>query len=419
MSSVSRRRDQLRSGERGSIIIMAAIFMLLLFLMLGFAIDASRIYMIRTELQNAADAAALAAARELNSGPTGITAAVAQANNVIARNTQGFGKTVASIAPIKFAKTLPLTEVVNCDTPNWLSEADAKLPANVEQIKFVCVTTQPTTINILFGISALGSTHDETRRAVAGMSVGLNGICDYFNIAVARNQINADTGTLKYSFPVGVPLKLNFVSSTNANTITLNNMDYTVLDTSWVPGGGSNEVRDATAGVNPRCRQLGEVIDFEDANSQNNPSHLADGANTRFDLYSNGLKYADVKPDLNIYGVDFSPITMTQYQGGSPAQGPSGSHPGQSARRMLLVPVVDPITTPGVPRGQVKAFRAFFLRQRVDGDCNGGNKPCPPGSAVAGDLVVEYAGDDFVVGRGIFDPSSCLTTNITVAVLYK
>jgi len=411
------QRARLRSGERGSIIIMAAIFMLLLFLMLGFAIDASRIYMLRTELQNAADAAALTAARELNSGTTGIDAAVVRANSII--NTQGFGKTVVSILSIEFAKTL--TEVNNVDTTNWLSTADAKLPANVEQIKFVRVTTQPTTINILFGISALGTTRTETRKAIAGMSVGLNGICDYFNIAVARPEINADTGTLKYSFPVGVPLKLNFVSSTNANTITLNNMDYTILDTSWVTGQGSNEVRNATAGVNPRCRQLGEVIDFEDANSQNNPSHIADGANTRFDMYSNGLKYADVKPDLNIYGVDFSPITLTQYQSGSPTQSPAANHPGQATppRRLLLVPVVDPITTPGVPRGQVKAFRAFFLKQAVDGACNGGNKPCPPSATTAGDLIVEYAGDNFVVGRGTYDPSSCLTSNVTVAVLYK
>ena len=49
--------DHRRRAESGSIVIMTAIFMLLLFLMLGFCIDASRIYMVRAELQNAADAA--------------------------------------------------------------------------------------------------------------------------------------------------------------------------------------------------------------------------------------------------------------------------------------------------------------------------------------------------------------------------
>src|SRR5215213_1537284 len=79
-----------RRDERGSIIIMTAIFMLLLFLMLGLCIDVSRIYMVRAELQNAADTAALSAARELNSGTTGIDAAVARATHII--NTQGFEK---------------------------------------------------------------------------------------------------------------------------------------------------------------------------------------------------------------------------------------------------------------------------------------------------------------------------------------
>src|SRR5437879_2196193 len=96
--------DGKRRGERGSILIMTAILMLIIFLMLGLCIDVSRIYMVRAELQNAADAAALTAARELNSGTTGIDAAVVRANNII--NTQGFGKTGVSVALVEFAINL-------------------------------------------------------------------------------------------------------------------------------------------------------------------------------------------------------------------------------------------------------------------------------------------------------------------------
>ena len=89
-----------RMGERGSITIMAAIFALLLLPMIGLTIDISRIYLVRQELQRAADAAALTAARELNGGPGGITAAVNQAQNVIA-NDQGLrGKTAARICSV-------------------------------------------------------------------------------------------------------------------------------------------------------------------------------------------------------------------------------------------------------------------------------------------------------------------------------
>ena len=94
--------DRQRSGERGSIIIMTAIFMLLLFLMVGLCIDVSRIYMVRAELQNAADAAALAAARELNSGTGGIDNAVTRASFVT--NTVDFARLGIGIAQVRFAK---------------------------------------------------------------------------------------------------------------------------------------------------------------------------------------------------------------------------------------------------------------------------------------------------------------------------
>src|SRR6185295_14038196 len=94
-----------RKGERGSLTIMAAIFALLLLLMVGLTIDVSRIYLVRQELQRAADAAALTAARELNGGSGGITAAVNQATNVIA-NDQGLrGKTAVTIT-VEFAANL-------------------------------------------------------------------------------------------------------------------------------------------------------------------------------------------------------------------------------------------------------------------------------------------------------------------------
>src|SRR6266540_741528 len=90
MSSMIGQRAQLRSGERGSVIIMTAISMLFLLLLVGLCIDVSRIYMVRAEVQNAADAAALTAARQLNGGTTGIDLALTRASQVV--NTQGFGK---------------------------------------------------------------------------------------------------------------------------------------------------------------------------------------------------------------------------------------------------------------------------------------------------------------------------------------
>src|SRR4030095_16013935 len=140
--------ERQKKNERGSIIIMTAIFMLLLFLMLGLCIDVSRIYMVRTELQNAADAAALTGARELNSGTTGIDSAVTKATS--SANTVGFAKLGISIVTVQFA--------VAPDGP-YLTATQAKQPATVAQIKFVRVETHTATTFILFGMGALGGSH--------------------------------------------------------------------------------------------------------------------------------------------------------------------------------------------------------------------------------------------------------------------
>jgi len=142
MSSLNGEQDRRRRGERGSVIIMTAIFMGLLFLMLGLCIDVSRIYVVRADLQNAADAAALAGARALNGGTAGIDNAVTQATTSVV-NTQGLrAKTNVSIlaVDVQFAVALDGT---------YLSATDAKAAGTVANIQYVRVTTQSTSTGIL------------------------------------------------------------------------------------------------------------------------------------------------------------------------------------------------------------------------------------------------------------------------------
>ena len=64
-----------KRGERGSVLAMSAISMLALLLATGLAVDISHFYTAKAELQNAADAAALAAVSALNTASLGITKA--------------------------------------------------------------------------------------------------------------------------------------------------------------------------------------------------------------------------------------------------------------------------------------------------------------------------------------------------------
>lgn len=404
-----------RSEERGSIVIMTAIFMLLLFLMLGLAIDVSRIYMVRAELQNGADAAALSAAREFNGGPVGIDNAVARATNII--NVQGFGAKGITIQTIEFATALVTNVNTDVDSSTWLTAAQAKDTATVSQIRYVRVTTDTQATAILFGLAALGSAHNETRSAVAGMSVGINGFCDYFPIALAKT-----IPTEPYALNTALTIK--FVDNTGT-TINLPTEHYTILDTPWVTGNGADETRDAMAGVAPRCTQLGDVLNFSkssSANAINGPKQIAGGTNTRFYEYppGNQLTYSNAKPGINIFGgAAGETMTYDDYTRGllNPSTYRAPGQPGEFDRRLVLIPIIDVITN-GSTEGPVRDFGYFFIKQRIEGDCPKPGRPCPVGTTDAGDFLVEYLGKDIAVSRGIFDPTSC-SSDLGVAVLYR
>ena len=65
--SVAAKRKQ----ERGSVLVLSTVSMLAVLLAVGLGLDISHFYLAKAELQNAADAAALAAASGLNSNASG------------------------------------------------------------------------------------------------------------------------------------------------------------------------------------------------------------------------------------------------------------------------------------------------------------------------------------------------------------
>ena len=84
-----------KKRERGSVLAMSALGMLAFLLATGMAVDIGHFYLVKSELQNAADAAALAGASALNSRSTGITEAVNRATaamNSYEFNSKSFQK---------------------------------------------------------------------------------------------------------------------------------------------------------------------------------------------------------------------------------------------------------------------------------------------------------------------------------------
>lgn len=381
-----------RRGERGSIIIMTAIFALLLLLMVGLCIDVSRIYTVRAELQNATDASALAGARELNGGTGGIDDAV----NVVLGlngvnphlNTQGIrAKTGVAIATVEFSD--------NLNGP-WLSANAAK--ANPAEIRFVKVTNQPTSTNILFASSALGVSNVQSREAVAGISVELDGICDFYPAAVGLLNPNPTPGTL---------MTLRFAQG-SGNSATINDMDYIVLDVPCINGNGDVETARLAGGEPCACNSLGDNINMTPSSNFGNGGNAAgDGMNTRFNVYANGygnrLNPTTYPPDTNINET----ITALQYTNKSPLTAPS--NPGRDERRIIVAPIIAPGTYPANTNGQILAWGKFFLRTKMftsNGNC-ANNPPC-------GSMSVEYMGQ---ASMGTGDPAC--GSGLTTVVLYK
>lgn len=393
---------KLHTNQRGSVMIMTAILMAALILAVGLCIDVARVYMVRTELQNAADAAALAAARELNSGAGGIQDAVTRATTIV--NSYGFNDASVSISAtdVKFAINLYGTY-----------ESSATAEANPTNYRFVQVTTQSTSTPMLFSASVLGANHVESRSAVAGMSLGLNTICDFFPFAVALND--SDTTDSGFTLPAaGATMTLNFVQG-NGNSMTLKDKDYIIIEVPEISGNGAKETIRLAAGVTSICQTLNVNVPFHatpSSNQNNGPRQITDGASTRFNIYANGpgqLNSTDFPPDTNI-GQD---LTFDEYKNRTNVTAPSPG-PGQDDRRILIVPIVAPGTYTGSPvSAPTLAFGAFFLKSTPTVD-----SPCSKAEDGCAHFNVEWIEEALVIGRGSYTAGGG-TSSLTLPVLYR
>src|SRR5688572_10979827 len=167
-----------RKNERGGVVAYTVMSALFLFLAVGLGVDLSHLYTVKAELQNAADAAALAGCTPLDEPDAEkIEEAVDRAIVVLNSNKHNFNnkqfiegedlavEDLASLRQyVRFAVNL-----ADFDTGNGLSEAAAA--ANPTNIRFVRVVTPEVPVNIFFSVPILGPWRNMTARAVAGYSV--------------------------------------------------------------------------------------------------------------------------------------------------------------------------------------------------------------------------------------------------------
>jgi Flp pilus assembly protein TadG len=375
-------RSDRKAKERGTVLTVSAFGMLAFLLAVGLCVDISHLYVVKAELQNAADAAALAGASALNSSPAGITAAADRASE--AMNNYEFNNTETEITPddVKFS--------VNFDGP-YVDAASAA--GQAAQIRFVKVQVPSKAVGVVFSAQAIGSNKvNVSQQAIAGMSVPPNVLCEWIPLSVIDDDV-ADPF---------VPGKVYIIRGGPHGSVSPGN--YQILA---IAGRGGADAREGLAkGVN-ECAAPGAIYD-KDTKPGVSAGPVRQGLNTRFDEYASGMDWTEYPPDTNIKeGITFSQYLAAQ-KGSSDWQDPAPGHVGVPMRRVVIIPLLK-LSEYDPGRDDVKfyKFAAFFLQTKVSGGSGG-------------DVVAEYIGQRIVFGMGGYLPGAGpVVPELANPVLYK
>ena len=400
------RRD--RRGERGAVMAMTAISLLAILLIMGLAIDISHFYAVKTELQNAADASALAGASALDSTPAGIN--LAQQRATSAMNQYEFNNRAINLVDddVYFASDFDDLQaflypddgsdceaIRNSSLPSTVKrEADAQSVA--EQIRFVAVCMPaPARTGVFFAGSVLDNPLIRAK-AIAGHSPPLTGICD----SVAPMGLIDD---------INIPNDEEF-SGTHTYTLREDPGDavapgnYQLLE---VCDPGGRAVREALQGNCSGCVSIGDTIPSAPG-VKAGPVRF--GWNDRFDsdlVIGNPLtyqqykdKYAEFIAATEANGSGFQPDSSV-YNGG-----------GTYGRRIIVTPIIVIDTDgdgdadgTGKENWEVTGLAAFFLQKKVPG----GN---------GGEITAEFI-EMLPVANGEYNEEDIPIPSLTKTVLYR
>jgi Flp pilus assembly protein TadG len=389
MNRLAQRKS--RKGERGSILAMSAMGMLTVVLAAGLGVDISHFYLVKAELQNAADASALAAASAINSNPSGIIEGTNRA--VRAMNSYEFNNTniVFTSDNVTWSKNLD---------SGYMSVADAVAPAQASGIRFVKITTPDSPVGVSFAATVLGGSKNLSANATAGLSVPLNVVCNFIPLSVL---IDNDTSLL-------VPGTTYTIRADTGGSPSPGN--YQILA---VAGPGGVDVGFGIGAGVDACAKAGEEYAV-DTKPGLTAGKVRTGINSRFDDYGGSqLDPLQEPPDTNVKeGItwdDYSKFLGCGRPGAIACNSQyvkEPAHAGTDMRRVVLIPLVK-VSEFDQGRNVVKFFRfgAFFLKTKA---ANGNG----------GEMQAEYIEDRIAVGEGGYDPTAAAGDPLLAApVLYK
>lgn len=433
-----------RKNERGSVLAYTVLSVLFLFLAVGLGADLSHLYLVKTELQNAADAAALAGASALLlPDDQRIPTAVQRAVDTMNKNKYNFNNQEFEAVMPKADQADLVTFAVNLDGP-YVSAAAAEDTPN---IRFVKVETPTVGINIFFSIPILGLERIMTATATSGLSVPTNVVCNYVPIAVVEGSFGGGVGwqdsngdgVKDYATDCTPPAdaeecdpNIKFCPGCKYKMVAgpgkwqdTSPGNYQALDA----GSGAKDLKLAIAGGASTCLRINDEANFI---TETEPGRMTGpiqkGLNTRFDDYKafggggtvtiGGVTKTIEEafpPDPNIYenapknkNAPYPGIDKIVYDAAAPGDATfvAPKNTPFPQRREILMPIINQSEfQAGKDDVRFTKFGKFFMNRSV------GGIPSSP------EIYVEFL--EYALGAGGFDPNGGPTSPVIVPVLYR
>ncbi|WP_374580289.1 pilus assembly protein TadG-related protein [Pseudoduganella sp.] len=289
-----------RKQQRGAIAVMTGLLMLLVLVpVAGLVLDLGHLYIVKSELQNLADASALAAAKDLDNSTAGVNKAVATGKALALKNRYDFGSTMTlQDANFRFGPTP--------DGP-WYSVADTQ--TNPAGRSFVEVDTRSggsgTSINTYLMRVAGRNTTETYGSAVAGRytnTVTPIGICavDPTTRSASYNY-GTFTELVEYGFRRGVTYNVFELGSLGGATSD----PYQINPINSPPGACNAGNSSANITAPFMCVGNSAVLPTGVGQVYTNTgmtSSLDKALNSRFNDYSGGSQCdpSSAPPDVNV-----------------------------------------------------------------------------------------------------------------------
>ena len=287
MNGLAKKKLVQVTRQHGSVVIFFLIMLPVLLATMGIALDVGKFFVVKSELQNAADSCALAAAFELDGTATQFTRANAAGLNLAAKNNVYFQQGAVAGTTVQFSTTA---------TGGYANPA----PANASFVR--CNVNQPNVPTWFIQLVGIGN-QTIPATAVATNVPGQSTCALPIGICEANLPASAPVGT----WVAGI-LSPNQVGGKDSDSVL--NGHFRWVD--FTPGsGGASELADILSGALPGSCNISSTN--PNIGTPGYKASLRDDYNTRFGIVKKAAK-APYITDFAGNGY-YNPATQNRYYG--------------------------------------------------------------------------------------------------------